>query len=107
MVRINHRIMQLLVLREVLVHRIAWNKQCRNDSRISGRMLLTEKCLLLHKLSRCNTFQFLSTEAVFNIMLNRWNKINNCSESCGLTSSVITHARILKQLDSGIETCMW
>jgi hypothetical protein len=51
-----------------------------NYSRISGLTFRSEKCLLLHKLSRCNTFQSLFTEAVFNIMLNRWHRTNDCSE---------------------------
>ena len=55
----------MLVLHEVLIHRTAWNKQCRNGSRISGRKLRTDKCLLLHEFTRSNTFQSLLTEAIF------------------------------------------
>jgi len=64
--------MRMLVLHEVLLHRIACNKQCcRNGSRIFGRMLRTDECLVLHKFSSSNTSQSLLTEAIFQCYAER------------------------------------
>lgn len=90
-----------------VLHRIARKRQCTYNSRISGLMLRTDNCLLLHKVSRCSMFQSLFTEAVFNIMLNKWIKTNKFSQSARF--DVISHyiCTSTKQLDLGSETCIW
>jgi len=80
------------------------NINIRNYSRISGLMFRSEKCLFLHKLNRCNTFHSLFTETVFNIMLKRWNRTNDCSESVRFDVisyyiSTNTEANVLRQWD--------